>query len=62
MGQKDLVNLDLLAELQLKAAELTPDMILSCAEQAADAAVKIQRNLNRRMVLEQLLFGAVGNH
>jgi DNA polymerase III subunit delta' len=62
MGQKDLVNLDLLAELQLKAAELTPDMILSCAEQAADAAVKIHRNLNRRMVLEQLLFGAVGNH
>jgi len=35
--------------------------ILSAAANAAGAARKIQRNLNRRMVLERFLFGVVGS-
>jgi DNA polymerase-3 subunit delta' len=61
LGQEDPVNLDLLPELQLNAAAATLERILSCAAQAGEAAEKIQRNLNRRMVLEQLLFDAVGS-
>lgn len=60
-GQEELVNLDLLPELQLKGAKATVDGILLCAAQTGEAPEKIQRNLNRRMVLEQLLFGAVGS-
>jgi hypothetical protein len=36
------------------------ERILRSAAKAAGAAKKIQRNLNRRMVLEQFLFGVVG--
>jgi DNA polymerase III subunit delta' len=60
-GQEDVHNLELLPELQRKAAEAALDRILSSFAHASDAAVKIHRNLNRRMVLEQLLFGAVGS-
>jgi len=56
------VNLDMLPELQRQAAEVTVEHILSTAANAAGAARKIQRNLNRRMVLEQFLFGVVGGH
>jgi DNA polymerase-3 subunit delta' len=59
LGQQDLVNLDLLPELQLNGAATTLEGLLSCAGQAGEAPEKIQRNLNRRMVLEQLLFDAV---
>lgn len=59
LGQEELVNSDLLPELQLKAAQMSLKGILSCATEAGDAPEKIQRNLNRRMVLEQLLFAGV---
>jgi DNA polymerase-3 subunit delta' len=62
VGQEDVVNLDLMPELERKAAEGALERILSSATYAGEAAVKIQRNLNRRMVLEQLLFAAVGSH
>ena len=61
LGREDLINLDLLPELQVAEADATLEGILFCTAQAGDAAAKIQRNLNRRMVLEQLLFGAVGS-
>lgn len=56
------VNLDMLPELQLQGAAAGVERILSAAANAAGAARKIQRNLNRRMVLEQFLFGVVGSH
>jgi hypothetical protein len=37
------------------------ERILAETANAAAAATKIQRNLNRRMVLEQFLFGVVGS-
>jgi DNA polymerase-3 subunit delta' len=58
----DVVNLDLLPELQRQEAEATLECVLSATAHAGEAARKIQRNLNRRMVLEQLLFGVVGSH
>jgi DNA polymerase-3 subunit delta' len=57
---EDCVNLDLLPDLRRQAAT-SIEHILSAAANAADGARKIQRNLNRRMVLEQFLFGVVGS-
>jgi DNA polymerase-3 subunit delta' len=56
------VNLDMLIELQRQAAEMKVEPILAAAANVASAARKIQRNLNRRMVLEQFLFGVVRSH
>ncbi|MDH3444755.1 MAG: DNA polymerase III subunit delta' [Deltaproteobacteria bacterium] len=53
------VNLDMLTELQRGSAQAVLERLLSSAADAAGAAKKIQRNLNRRMVLEQFLFGVV---
>jgi hypothetical protein len=54
------MNLDMLSELR-RQTPASVEPILSVAANAADAARKIQRNLNRRMVLEQFLFGVVGS-
>jgi DNA polymerase-3 subunit delta' len=62
LGQGEVVNLDLLSELQCSGGAMPLERMLSAATGASDAAFKIQRNLNRRMVLEQLLFDAVRNH
>ncbi len=55
------VNLDLLDDLQRESAVVELDRLLASAAAAAGAARKIQRNLNRRMVLEQFFFGVVGS-
>jgi DNA polymerase-3 subunit delta' len=57
----DLVNLDMLTELQ-QQTKVRLESVLSAGAKASDAARKIQRNLNRRMVLEQFLFEVVGSH
>jgi DNA polymerase-3 subunit delta' len=59
LGEGDLINGDLLPELQRAGAAANLERILACAVEAAHAIPKIQRNLNRRMILEHLLFGAV---
>jgi DNA polymerase-3 subunit delta' len=56
---QDSINIDMLGELRARPA--TVEHILSDAARAADAATKIQRNLNRRMVLEQFFFGVIGS-
>jgi DNA polymerase-3 subunit delta' len=56
---EDCINIDMLGELCTRRTPV--EYILSDATRAADAATKIQRNLNRRMVLEQFLFGVVGS-
>jgi DNA polymerase-3 subunit delta' len=57
---EECVNLDMLPQLQEQAVESVPH-ILAVAANAAEAARKIQRNLNRRMVLEQFFFGVIGS-
>jgi hypothetical protein len=59
-GTQDCVNLDMLPELRRRGAAPV-EHILSVAANAARGATKIQRNLNRRMVLENFLFGVVGS-
>jgi DNA polymerase-3 subunit delta' len=54
------VNLDMLPQLQQQSAEHNVEHLLSSFSQAIGAAARIQRNLNRRMVLEKLLFNVVG--
>jgi DNA polymerase III subunit delta' len=54
-----LVNLDMLGSIAQQSAESSVGHTLSALSQTASAAASIQRNLNRRMVLEKFLFGAV---
>jgi DNA polymerase III subunit delta' len=55
----ELVNLDMLPQIDQQATESSVDCILSALSQTTDASASIQRNLNRRMVLEKFLFGVV---
>jgi len=54
------VNVDLLAQIQSQSANGEVERLLSTFAQTARAAGRIQRNLNRRMVLESLFFNVVG--
>jgi DNA polymerase-3 subunit delta' len=56
---RELINLDIVAKIQQESAAGKPERILLALSQAAGAAARIQRNLNRRMVLEELFMGAV---
>ena len=55
----DLVNLDLVSTIQQQSAASNPESLLSALSQIASASARIQRNLNRRMVLEELFMGAL---
>jgi DNA polymerase-3 subunit delta' len=57
---REIVNLDLLSEIQQQVAQSDLGNILSLLSQTAGAAERIQRNLNRRMVMEQLLLHTAG--
>jgi DNA polymerase-3 subunit delta' len=56
----DLVNLDMRRQIEQQSSLQGLDSVLSTIAQTAVAAARIQRNLNRRMVLENFLFGVVG--
>lgn len=56
----ELVNLDMLAQIARRAAECSADRALAALAGIGVAAAGIQRNLNRRMVLEKFFFGEVG--
>jgi len=56
----DIVNLDQLAQIEKDAAHADVEHLLSLLTQTSAAGAQIQRNLNRRMVLEQLFFNVVG--
>lgn len=55
----ELINLDIVSTLQQKSAASEREQILLALSRTAGAAARIQRNLNRRMVLEGLFIGAV---
>jgi DNA polymerase-3 subunit delta' len=61
LGRDELVNVDLVPELERAAAQTRLELILGCAAQVLEAIPNVQRNLNRRMLLEQLLFAAMEN-
>jgi hypothetical protein len=54
-----LVNLDLRDEVERNCAHATVDQLHCLLEKTRDAGRRVQRNLNRRMVLEDLLIGIV---
>jgi DNA polymerase-3 subunit delta' len=56
----ELVNLDMLAQIEKQSGEKNADQLLTFISQISRTGARIQRNLNRRMVLERFLFGVVG--
>jgi len=59
-NSQELVNLDLREQIAQQSADGGVEQKLRAFSQSAGAAARIQRNLNRRMVLEKFLFGVVG--
>lgn len=57
-----IVNLDMMEHLGRQTASMALQQFLASASQTVEAARLIQRNVNRRMVIEDLLFGAVEGH
>jgi len=55
----EMINLDMLPQVQQQSAKGDLAHMLSSFAQTAGAAAGIQRNLNRRMVLEKFLFGVI---
>jgi DNA polymerase-3 subunit delta' len=59
-GASDLVNVDMRAQIEERAANSDLERTLRAISQIDGATHRIQRNLNRRMVLEKFLFAVVG--
>ena len=57
---KELINLDMLAHIERESGAGKVEYILSLMGQVTEAAAGMQRNLNRRMIMENLLFSVVG--
>lgn len=57
-----IVNLDMIEPLGNQTASMALQQLLASASQTVEAAGLIQRNVNRRMVIEDLLFRAVEGH
>jgi DNA polymerase-3 subunit delta' len=56
---QNIVNVDILSQIQEQSAKITMERILSHISGTVEAIARIQRNLNRRMVVENLLLNAV---
>ncbi|HJX10099.1 MAG TPA: DNA polymerase III subunit delta' [Candidatus Binatia bacterium] len=59
-NSEEMVNVDMLTEIGSQSAKGNFEQMLALFAQTARAAGRIQRNLNRRMVLESLFFKVVG--
>jgi DNA polymerase III subunit delta' len=59
-NSEEMVNVDMLKEIGSQSAKGDFEQMLASFAQTARAAGRIQRNLNRRMVLESLFFNVVG--
>jgi DNA polymerase III subunit delta' len=55
----EIVNLDMLSEIEQQSAQIGDDQLFSLVSNSREASRRVQRNLNRRMVLEDLLLEAV---
>lgn len=55
----DIVNIDMMPQIQQYAAQANIDSLLSLLAKTAAAAGRIQRNVNRRMVIEELCLEVV---
>ncbi len=59
-SSQGICNLDMMKNIEQQAAVLNSDRLLSLLSQAVTAAAKIQRNVNRRMALENFLLKVSG--
>jgi DNA polymerase-3 subunit delta' len=59
-NSRDIVNLDMLPQIEEHSVHVDMEYLLSLLAQTSAASAQIQRNLNRRMVLENLFFTVVG--
>jgi DNA polymerase III subunit delta' len=57
---QNMVNIDMLPQIQEQSARLDMERALSQISETRGAAARIQRNLNRRMVMESLFLNSVG--
>ena len=57
---RDIINLDMASQIEEHSAHGDIEQLLSLLAQTTAAGAHIQRNLNRRMILENLFFTAVG--
>jgi DNA polymerase-3 subunit delta' len=57
-NQQDVVNVDMIPQIEQLAAAVELEHLLARIAEAKGAVVAMQRNLNRRMVLENLLLNA----
>ena len=55
----ELVNLDMLLQIEEQSPRYSADRTLAALARIGSATAGIQRNLNRRMVLEKFLFGVI---
>jgi DNA polymerase III gamma/tau subunit len=55
----ELVNLDMLEQIRQQSVSINAESASNAISRIAAATTAIQRNLNRRMVLEKFLFGVV---
>jgi DNA polymerase III subunit delta' len=57
--QDQIVNLDMLQQIEEQSARIEEDQLFSLLSKTGEASRRIQRNVNRRMVVEDLLLRAV---
>ena len=58
-AQDKIVNLDMLAQIKEQSSRIEENHLFSLLSKASEASERIQRNVNRRMVLEDLFLRAV---
>jgi DNA polymerase III subunit delta' len=58
-AQDKIVNLDMLPQIEEQSSRIEEDHLFSLLSKTSEASQRIQRNVNRRMVLEDLLLRAV---
>jgi DNA polymerase III subunit delta' len=58
-AQDKVINLDMLPQIEEQSSRFEQDQLFSLLSKTGEASQRIQRNLNRRMVLEDLLLRAV---
>jgi DNA polymerase III subunit delta' len=55
----EIANLDMIDQIKRESSELSLEQLFAAVSQSVEATREIQRNLNRRMVIEKLLLGAI---
>lgn len=55
----DIVNVDRIVDIENQSSQIALEQLVTFVSQTAETARRIQRNVNRRLAIEDLLFGGV---